>query len=135
MLRHYQFLQAEGKGPDARLPSFYQGLTLNKVERYDQTPARFSRASLKDPEFTAFANHQSDIAHYRANFQDEAEDAFKSVIDAEANAPLGQSSHKLLELVKTCVPTGQTKEQAVMTFLPALMPPERRVRASKATVR
>ena len=67
-----------------------------------------------------FANHQSGIAHYRANLQDEAEDAFKAVIDAEADAPLGQSSHKLLKQVKTCVPTDQTKEQAVMTFLPCL---------------
>ena len=82
--------------PENPLPYFYEGLTLNRLGRFEEAPARFDRSWLLDQDLKTSARFHSGVAYLRMDLRDEATEAFNEVIATEPKSQLAQSSRTFL---------------------------------------
>jgi len=96
---------AEKTLPDDPLVYYYQGLVYHQMSAFEQSPARFLRATTLSPDLTSSAHYYSGIAYFQRGLLDQAKVEFEAAIaSGEPESELARSAREFLEQVKGAAP-------------------------------
>lgn len=106
-----ELFKAESSEPESgtrqAMTQYYLGLTFQKLERFNEATSKLLRAAALSPELTSNAHYLAGVAFYRQGIWDEAEDAFKKVIQTVPGSPMASSSRMYLKEIEQSRPNAK----------------------------